>query len=76
MTACSDLGHPSESLLGNIAWDKTLLKKNDLAHARISNAWLCISCVRGTAANSGFLATISHNVKFLKGYSFKIGGYN
>ena len=42
--------------------------KNDLAHGCISNASLCIGCVRDTAAKSGFLATISHNVKVLKGY--------
>ena len=48
---------------------------NDLAHARISNACLCVLCVRDTAAKS-FFTTISHNVKFLKGYSFKIGGNN
>ena len=48
---------------------------NDLAHACISNACLCILWVRDTAAKS-FFTTISHNVKFLKGYSFKIGGNN
>ena len=76
--ASSDLGHPSVSLRWTTLWDKTLFfkKKNDLAHARISNASLYISCVRDTAAKLSFLATISHYVKFLKGYSFNIGGYN
>ena len=59
-----------EPSLGNIAWDKTFFffKKwpctRDFDTYRISNASLCISCVRDTAAKSGFLATISHKVKF------------
>ena len=41
---------------------------------RISNASLCISCVRDTAAKSGFLATISHKVKFSKDIVLKLEG--
>ena len=41
---------------------------------RISNASLCISCVRDTAAKSGFLATISHKVKFSKDIVLKSEG--
>ena len=66
--AYSDLGHPRESLRWAILrGTRRFLYKNkqiDLAHERISNASLCISCVRDTAAKSGFLATISHNMKF------------
>ena len=40
----------------------------------ISNASLCISCVRDTAAKSGFLATISHKVKFSKDTVLKSEG--
>ena len=144
---CSDLSHPIESLRWVTSRGiRRLFKKMTyiLAHARIGNASLCISCV-DTAAKSGFLATISsdsftilglwvlglavshicesncklinpehffydksaiplhpgtrfnknfapqrqdagctgnkitaisHYVNFLKGYSFKIGGYN
>ena len=67
--------------LGNIAWDKTgfLKKQNDLSTRdfdtyRISNASLSISCVRDTAAKSGFLATISHKVKFSKDLVLKSEG--
>ena len=62
-----------EPLLGNIAWDKTgffkkqkWLNTRDFDAYRISNASLCILCVRATAAKSGFLAKISHKVKFSK----------
>ena len=61
-----------EPSLGNIAWDKTVclflkwLSTRDFDTYHISNASLCISCVRNTAAKSCFLATISHEVKFSK----------
>ena len=68
-----------EPSLGNIAWDKTLFcffKKwpstRDFYTYRISNASLCISCVLDTAAKSGFLATISHKVKFSKDILLKL----
>ena len=74
--ACSDLGQVKAFAGQHCVGLDAFLKKNDLAHVCISNASLCISCVRDTAAKSGFITTISHNVKFLKGYSFKIEGYH
>ena len=47
---------------------------NYLAHEIFSNASLCISCVRDTAAKSGFLAIISHKVKFSKDIVLKSEG--
>ena len=60
---CSNSGHPSESLRwATLRGIRRFCKKIDLARDfdtyRISNASLCISCVRDTAAKSGFLATI------------------
>ena len=58
--ACSDLGHPRESLrwVTSRGIRRLFFLKNDLAHACIGNASLCISCI-DTAAKSGFLARIS-----------------
>ena len=60
-----------EPSLGNLAWDKTFKNKQqiDLAHEILKYRG-----VRGTAAKSGFLATIFHKVKFSKGTVLKSEG--
>ena len=69
--ACSDLGHPSESLHWETLHGIRSLKKIDLALDILililsSNASLCILCVCVTAAKSGFLVTNSHKLNFSK----------